>query len=96
MSEGGGGAPVEGVQHLDDDECGESHGWGVVVTKDVAVDSFEQLFLHRAVCVVRLKTAATSFALNINRTSRFQLNRNENTRYKQEKYKKNLDIETGL
>ena len=52
----GGWVPVEGVQHLDHDEGGKGHGWGVVVGKDVAIDAFESLVLNQALRLVRLRT----------------------------------------
>ena len=62
-----GRAPVESVKHLDDDEGGERHGGRVVVAEDLAVDALEQLLLHRAVRVVRLKAATTLLALALTR-----------------------------
>ena len=46
--------PVQGVEHLNDDEGGQSHAWGLEVIKDITVDTLEVLILHKALRLVGL------------------------------------------
>ena len=49
--------PVEGIEHLNDDEYGQSHGHGVGVHEDVAVNAREHPGLSWALHVVSLEHA---------------------------------------
>ena len=46
--------PIHGVKHLDNHQCGQSHGGWLVVLEDVAVEALEPLVLDQALRVMGL------------------------------------------